>query len=109
MPSRVLAPLPWLPVFLVGCGVLDAAGTDIPMKPRLLIAGLALSASALNCCSKTPVHRQTNGQKQQNIVIALDKNGNIYWNGKPIKQTELRVRFQQELKRAQAKSKAGSH
>lgn len=44
-----------------------------------------------------------------NIVIAVDKDGNITWNGKPIKETELRARFLKALRQEQAASRAGSH
>jgi biopolymer transport protein ExbD len=83
---------------------------DFPMKAHWLSFGaLALSVGLLNGCSKSPTpHQQANGQKRQSIVIAVDKDGNIYWNGEPIKQTELRARYQQALRRAQAASK-GRH
>jgi hypothetical protein len=46
------------------------------------------------------------GQKRKNIVIAIDKEGNVYWDGKRIEQTELRGKFLEALKRAQAEENA---
>ena len=40
--------------------------------------------------------------KPENIVIAVDKDGNVYWNNQPIDFSELRPRFGQALLRAQA-------
>src|ERR1700741_3757793 len=38
--------------------------------------------------------------KPENIVIAVDKNENIYWNNAPVAYEELRGRFGQALLRA---------
>jgi biopolymer transport protein ExbD len=40
--------------------------------------------------------------KPENIVIAVDKDGNVYWNNQPVDFSELRPRFGQALLRAQA-------
>ncbi|MGD0189903.1 MAG: biopolymer transporter ExbD [Rhizomicrobium sp.] len=40
--------------------------------------------------------------KPENIVIAVDKEGNVYWNNAPVDFSELRPRFGQALLRAQA-------
>jgi biopolymer transport protein ExbD len=40
--------------------------------------------------------------KPENIVIAVDKNENIYWNNAPIGYEELRPRFGDALRRALA-------
>jgi biopolymer transport protein ExbD len=40
--------------------------------------------------------------KPENIVIAVDKNENIYWNNAPVTYEELRPRFGQSLRRALA-------
>lgn len=37
--------------------------------------------------------------KPDNIVIAVDKNENVYWNNEPIDPSTLRERFVDELKR----------
>jgi len=41
--------------------------------------------------------------KPENIVIAIDKDGNVYWNNQPVDISELRPRFGAALLRAQAK------
>jgi biopolymer transport protein ExbD len=38
--------------------------------------------------------------KPENIVIAVDKNENVYWNNAPVTYEELRPRFGSALKRA---------
>lgn len=38
--------------------------------------------------------------KPENIVIAVDKNENVYWNNAPIAYEELRSRFGDALRRA---------
>jgi biopolymer transport protein ExbD len=38
--------------------------------------------------------------KPENIVVAIDKNENVYWNNAPIGVEELRPRFGEALKRA---------
>ena len=40
--------------------------------------------------------------KPENIVIAVDKDENIYWNNAPVQVSELRPRFDDALRRAQA-------
>ena len=40
--------------------------------------------------------------KPENIVIAVDKDGNVYWNNQPVDFSELRPRFGAALRRAQA-------
>jgi biopolymer transport protein ExbD len=40
--------------------------------------------------------------KPENIVIAVDRDGNVYWNNQPVDYSELRPRFAQALVRAQA-------
>src|SRR5579863_2458522 len=40
--------------------------------------------------------------KPENIVIAVDKDGDVYWNNAPVDFSELRPRFGQALLRAQA-------
>jgi biopolymer transport protein ExbD len=40
--------------------------------------------------------------KPENIVIAVDKDENIYWDNAPVQASELRGRFDQALRRAQA-------
>jgi biopolymer transport protein ExbD len=40
--------------------------------------------------------------KPENIVIAVDKDENIYWNNAPVQVSELRERFDGALRRAQA-------
>ncbi len=40
--------------------------------------------------------------KPENIVIAVDKDENIYWNNAPVQVSELRGRFDDALRRAQA-------
>ena len=41
--------------------------------------------------------------KPENIVIAVDKDGNVYWNNQPVDFSELRPRFADALRRSQAK------
>ena len=43
--------------------------------------------------------------KPENIVIAVDKDENIYWNNAPTQAGELRARFDDALRRAQAAGK----
>src|SRR5689334_9634316 len=38
--------------------------------------------------------------KPENIVIAIDKNENVYWNNAPVGYEELRPRFGAALRRA---------
>jgi biopolymer transport protein ExbD len=38
--------------------------------------------------------------KPENIVIAVDKNENVYWNNRPVAYEELRSRFGDALRRA---------
>jgi biopolymer transport protein ExbD len=38
--------------------------------------------------------------KPENIVVAVDKDENIYWNNAPIQNEELRARFGDALRRA---------
>src|ERR1700751_2935772 len=38
--------------------------------------------------------------KPENIVVAVDKDENIYYNNAPIDQTELKYRFEDALRRA---------
>lgn len=40
--------------------------------------------------------------KPENIVIAVDKDENIYYNNQPIQVSELKGRFEEALRRAQA-------
>src|SRR5580698_10210625 len=40
--------------------------------------------------------------KPENIVIAVDADDNIYWNNAPVQVTDLRVRFDDALRRAQS-------
>ena len=40
--------------------------------------------------------------KPENIVIAVDAKSNIYWNNAPVQVSELRGRFGDALRRAQA-------
>jgi biopolymer transport protein ExbD len=40
--------------------------------------------------------------KPENIVIAVDKDENVYWNNAPVQVSELRGRFDDALRRAQA-------
>jgi biopolymer transport protein ExbD len=40
--------------------------------------------------------------KPENIVIAVDKDGNVYWNNAAVDFSELRPRFADALRRAQA-------
>ena len=40
--------------------------------------------------------------KPENIVIAVDKDGNVYWNNAPVDISELRGRFGAALRRAQS-------
>jgi biopolymer transport protein ExbD len=44
--------------------------------------------------------------KPENIVIAVDKDGNVYWNNAPVDFSELRPRFGAALLRAQAGGKS---
>jgi biopolymer transport protein ExbD len=41
--------------------------------------------------------------KPENIVIAVDKDENIYYNNQPIQVSELKGRFEDALRRAQAR------
>jgi biopolymer transport protein ExbD len=41
--------------------------------------------------------------KPENITIAVDKDGDVYWNNAPVDVTQLRPRFGQALKAAFAK------
>jgi biopolymer transport protein ExbD len=41
--------------------------------------------------------------KPENIVIAVDKDENIYWNNAPVQVSELRERFADALRNAQAR------
>jgi biopolymer transport protein ExbD len=41
--------------------------------------------------------------KPENIVIAIDKDENVYYNNRPIESSELRDRFIDALRRAQAR------
>jgi biopolymer transport protein ExbD len=41
--------------------------------------------------------------KPENIVIAVDKDENIYWDNAPVQASELRGRFDDALRGAQAK------
>jgi biopolymer transport protein ExbD len=41
--------------------------------------------------------------KPENIVIAVDHDGNVYWNNAPVDFSELRPRFGQALLRSKAK------
>jgi len=41
--------------------------------------------------------------KPENIVIAVDKDGDVFWNNAPVDVSELRGRFGQALLTAQAK------
>ena len=41
--------------------------------------------------------------KPDNIVIAVDKDGNVYWNNAPIEQSDLRERLDDSLREAKAK------
>src|SRR5580704_10833439 len=43
--------------------------------------------------------------KPENIVIAVDKDENIYWNNGPVQVSELRERFDAALRNAQASGK----
>src|SRR5271170_5689418 len=43
--------------------------------------------------------------KPENIVIAVDKDENIFWNNAPTQAGELRARFDEALRRAQAAGK----
>jgi biopolymer transport protein ExbD len=38
--------------------------------------------------------------KPENIVIAVDKDENIYFNNQPVEQTELKDKFEEALRRA---------
>jgi biopolymer transport protein ExbD len=38
--------------------------------------------------------------KPENIVVAVDKDENIYYNNQPIEQTELKYKFEDALRRA---------
>src|SRR6185437_2415311 len=38
--------------------------------------------------------------KPENIVVAVDKDENIYYNNAPIEQTELKYKFEDALRRA---------
>ncbi|HEV2653287.1 MAG TPA: biopolymer transporter ExbD [Rhizomicrobium sp.] len=40
--------------------------------------------------------------KPENIVVAVDKNENVYYNNQPIDQSELKDRFEDALRRALA-------
>ncbi len=40
--------------------------------------------------------------KPENIVISVDRDGNVYWNTDPVDFSELRPRFYQALTKAQA-------
>jgi biopolymer transport protein ExbD len=40
--------------------------------------------------------------KPENIVVAVDKNENVYYNNQPIDQSELKDRFEDALRRAVA-------
>jgi biopolymer transport protein ExbD len=40
--------------------------------------------------------------KPENIVVAVDKNENIYYNNQPIDQSELKDKFEDALRRALA-------
>jgi biopolymer transport protein ExbD len=44
--------------------------------------------------------------KPENIVIAVDKDGNVYWNNQPVDISELRPRFGAALRRAQGTGNA---
>jgi biopolymer transport protein ExbD len=44
--------------------------------------------------------------KPENIVIAVDKDGNVFWNNAPIDFSELRPRFGAALRTAQARGNA---
>jgi biopolymer transport protein ExbD len=41
--------------------------------------------------------------KPENIVIAVDRDENVYYNNQPIEPSELKGRFEDALRRAQAK------
>jgi len=41
--------------------------------------------------------------KPENIVIAVDKDENIYWDNAPVQVSELRGRFDEALRNAQAR------
>src|ERR1700754_3443476 len=41
--------------------------------------------------------------KPENIVVAVDRNENIYYNNQPIDSSELKGRFEDALRRAQAR------
>src|ERR1700733_1661506 len=43
--------------------------------------------------------------KPENVVIAVDKDENIYWNNAPVQASELRARFDDALLRAQGSGK----
>jgi len=44
--------------------------------------------------------------KPENIVIAVDKDGNVFWNNAPIDFSDLRPRFGAALRAAQARGNA---
>ncbi|MEI9931678.1 MAG: biopolymer transporter ExbD [Rhizomicrobium sp.] len=41
--------------------------------------------------------------KPENIVVAVDRNENVYYNNAPIDPSELKLRFEDALRRAQAR------
>ena len=45
--------------------------------------------------------------KPQNIVIAVDKDENIYWNNQPVDASELKDRFADALRAGRARRAAG--
>jgi biopolymer transport protein ExbD len=47
--------------------------------------------------------------KPENIVIAVDKDENVYYNNAPIEVSELKGRFEDALRRAQAKGMSAAN